>query len=34
MAGAKDPAAAQAFLAVLKIEKARAVMRGFGDELP
>ena len=31
---AKDPAAAKAFLAFLKQEKARAVMRGFGYELP
>jgi molybdate transport system substrate-binding protein len=34
LTGAKDPAAAQAFLAFLKGEKARAVMRGFGYELP
>ncbi len=34
LSGAKDPAAAQAFLAFLKSEKARAVMRGFGYELP
>lgn len=32
--GAKDPAAANAFLAFLKSEKARAVMRGFGYEVP
>lgn len=31
---AKDQAAAKAFLAFLKSEKARAVMRGFGYELP
>ena len=31
---AKDPAAAKAFLAFLKSEKARAVMRGFGYEVP
>ena len=31
---AKDPAAAKAFLAFLRSEKARAVMRGFGYELP
>jgi molybdate transport system substrate-binding protein len=30
---AKDPAAAKAFLAFLKSEKARAVMRGFGYEV-
>lgn len=34
LARAKDPAAARAFLAFLKSEKARAVMRGFGYELP
>ncbi len=34
LTGAKDPAAAQAFLAFLKKDKARAVMRGFGYELP
>jgi molybdate transport system substrate-binding protein len=34
LSGAKDPAAAQAFLAFLKSEKARTVMRGFGYELP
>ena len=34
LSGAKDPAAAKAFLAFLKSEKARAVMRGFGYELP
>jgi molybdate transport system substrate-binding protein len=32
--GAKDLAAAKAFLAFLKSEKARAVMRGFGYEIP
>jgi molybdate transport system substrate-binding protein len=32
--GAKDPAAAKAFLNFLKSEKARAVMRGFGYESP
>ncbi len=32
LAGAKDPAAAKAFLSFLKSEKARAVMRGFGYE--
>lgn len=32
--GAKDPAAANAFLTFLKSEKARAVMRGFGYEVP
>ncbi|GAB4118182.1 MAG: molybdate ABC transporter substrate-binding protein [Sideroxydans sp.] len=32
--GAQDQAAAQAFLAFLKSEKARKVMRGFGYELP
>jgi molybdate transport system substrate-binding protein len=32
--GAKDQAAAKAFLAFLKSEKARVVMRGFGYELP
>ena len=31
---AKDPAAAKAFLAFLRSEKARAVMRGFGYEVP
>jgi molybdate transport system substrate-binding protein len=31
---AKDPVAAKAFLAFLKNEKARAVMRGFGYETP
>jgi molybdate transport system substrate-binding protein len=31
---AKDPAAAKEFLAFLKSEKARAVMRGFGYEAP
>jgi molybdate transport system substrate-binding protein len=31
---AKDPAAAKAFLAFLKSEKARGVMRGFGYEVP
>jgi molybdate transport system substrate-binding protein len=34
MSGAKDQAAAKAFLAFLKSEKARAVMHGFGYELP
>jgi molybdate transport system substrate-binding protein len=34
LSGAKDPAAAQAFLAFLKSEKAKTVMRGFGYELP
>jgi len=34
LTGAKDPAAAKAFLAFLKSEKARAVMRGFGYEFP
>lgn len=34
LSGAKDPVAAKAFLAFLKSEKARAVMRGFGYELP
>jgi len=34
LSGAKDQAAAQAFLAFLKSEKARGVMRGFGYELP
>ena len=34
LTGAKDQAAAQAFLAFLKSEKARVVMRGFGYELP
>ncbi len=34
LTGAKDQAAAQAFLAFLKKEKAKAVMRGFGYELP
>lgn len=32
--GAKDPAAANTFLTFLKSEKARAVMRGFGYEMP
>jgi molybdate transport system substrate-binding protein len=32
--GAKDPAAATAFIAFLKSEKARTVMREFGYELP
>ena len=31
---AKDPAAAKAFLAFLRSEKARDVMRGFGYEVP
>lgn len=34
LTSAKDPAAAKAFLAFLKSEKARAVMRGFGYETP
>lgn len=34
LSGAKDQAAAKAFLAFLKSEKARAAMRGFGYELP
>ncbi|HZW25352.1 MAG TPA: molybdate ABC transporter substrate-binding protein [Gallionella sp.] len=34
LSGAKDQAAAKAFLAFLKSEKAKAVMRGFGYELP
>lgn len=34
LGGAKDKAAAKAFLAFLKSEKARTVMRGFGYELP
>jgi len=34
LSGAKDQAAAKAFLAFLRSEKARAVMRGFGYELP
>lgn len=34
LSGAKDKAAAQAFLAYLKSEKAAAVIRGFGYELP
>lgn len=34
LSGAKDAPAAQAFLAYLKSEKAKAVMRGFGYELP
>lgn len=34
LSGAKDQAAAKAFLAFLKSEKARAVMRGFGYEVP
>lgn len=34
LTGAKDPAAAKAFLAFLQSEKARAVMRGFGYEFP
>jgi molybdate transport system substrate-binding protein len=34
LTGAKDKAAAKAFLAFLKSEKARAVMRGFGYEVP
>lgn len=34
LSGAKDQAAAKALLTFLKSEKARAVMRGFGYELP
>lgn len=34
LSGAKDKAAAQAFLAFLKSEKAAAVIRNFGYELP
>lgn len=34
LSGAKEPAAAKAFIAFLKSEKARAVMHGFGYELP
>jgi len=34
LSGTKDQAAAKAFLAFLKSDKARAVMRGFGYELP
>jgi molybdate transport system substrate-binding protein len=34
LTGAKDQEAAKAFLAFLKSEKARAVMRGFGYEVP
>jgi molybdate transport system substrate-binding protein len=34
LSGAKDQAAAKVFLAFLKGEKARVVMRGFGYELP
>ena len=34
LSGAKDKTAAQAFLAFLKSEKAAAVIRGFGYELP
>lgn len=34
LTGAKDPAAAKAFLAFLKSEKAVKVMRGFGYEMP
>jgi len=34
LSGAKDQMAARAFLAFLKSEKARAVIRGFGYELP
>lgn len=34
LSGAKDQTAAQAFLAFLRSEKAAAVMRGFGYELP
>ena len=34
LSGAKDPAAAQAFMAFMKSDKAKAVMRGFGYEIP
>ena len=34
LAGAQDQTAAKAFLVFLKSEKARAIMRGFGYELP
>jgi molybdate transport system substrate-binding protein len=34
LTGAKDPAAAKAFLSFLKNEKAVAVIRGFGYEMP
>ena len=34
LSGAKDPAAAKAFLGFLKSEKATKVMRGFGYEFP
>jgi len=34
LTGAKDQAVAKAFLTFLKSEKARAVMHGFGHELP
>ncbi|HAF45146.1 MAG: molybdate ABC transporter substrate-binding protein [Sideroxydans sp. GWF2_59_14] len=34
LSGAKDPAAAKAFLVFLKSEKAQKVMRGFGYEFP
>jgi molybdate transport system substrate-binding protein len=34
LSGAKDQAAAKAFLAYLTSEKARAVILGFGYELP
>lgn len=34
LSGAKDQAAAKALLAFLKSDKAKAVMRGFGYELP
>jgi molybdate transport system substrate-binding protein len=34
LSGSKDKVAAQAFLAFLKSEKAAAVMRGYGYELP
>jgi len=34
LTGAKDQATAKAFLVFLKSEKARAVMRGFGYEVP
>jgi molybdate transport system substrate-binding protein len=34
LSGAKDQTAAQAFLAFLRSQKAAAVMRGFGYELP
>jgi len=34
LSASKEPAAAKAFLTFLKSEKARAVLRGFGDEAP